>query len=118
MRYDDYIPNMRETPDNAACELIFSLNPAKSLNPANATHEQNFKTIQLLAITTLIEEDDDDDPLYNVHGHLRMHHLQRRISSSTPWRSACNPEEVTETLEECLKPIEATGRNLLSLGMH
>ena len=62
----------KETMDNAACELAISLHnsqkqllqeritaAAKSLNPAKPTEEQNFRTIQLLAITALIEEHDD-----------------------------------------------------------
>lgn len=75
---DDYYPNLRETLENAACELATSLKAAqkkllkdritaaaKSLNPANPTQEQHFRTIQLLSLTHLIEE--DDDALYMVN---------------------------------------------------
>ena len=69
---------LRETLENAACELATSLKAAqkkllkdritataKSLNPANPTQEQHFRTIQLLSLTHLIEE--DDDALYMVN---------------------------------------------------
>ena len=67
-----YRPNLKETLENAACELATSLKAAqkkllkeritaaaKSLNPAKPTQEQHFRTFQLLSLTALIEEDDD-----------------------------------------------------------
>ena len=43
---------------------------AKSINPAQHTQEQNLRTIQLLALTALIEE--DDDALYMVNHPLPL----------------------------------------------
>ena len=44
---------------------------AKSLNPAKPTQEQNFRTIQLLTLTTFIEEDDVNDPVPLSDPYLR-----------------------------------------------